>query len=155
MCQASLHFVQKNSRDLVFGLLASEGMLDGFPFCDRRQRRNSSWVCWRKRSQRQSGCWELRALLWGRGFPRPPAAAYSVTTFWLLAPLFFFTGLDAAIAFPLPQIFLQSHIRWWPALTKPIHPLHFKEFVLFGFHWLCGEEKAKKYSCLRFFTMIY
>lgn len=42
MCQASLHFVQKNSRDLVFGLLASEGMLDGFPFCDRRQRRNSS-----------------------------------------------------------------------------------------------------------------
>lgn len=42
ICQASLHVVPKNSHDLVFGLLASGGMLDGFPFCDRRQRRNLS-----------------------------------------------------------------------------------------------------------------
>jgi len=31
-----------------------------------------------------------------------------------------------------------------------MHPLHFKEFVLFGFHWLRGEEKAKKIPAFDF-----
>ena len=39
-CQASLHFVQKNSHDLVFSLLAGGELVDRFPFCDRGQRKN-------------------------------------------------------------------------------------------------------------------